>query len=70
MRVVRNNRGYRISLTDTEMLLLRRMVVMAEAAPDALDRSLCTGLRRTYSRRCGIKRDREFLRLDIDRRTN
>lgn len=68
MKVIRNSLGYRIYLTDTEMLLLRRMVDIAESAPDVLDRKLCTGLRRSYSRRCGPKRDKDFLRLDIDRR--
>lgn len=70
MKVKRVERGYTIFASDAEMEILRLMVAQAET-PDnleAIEEHMSVGMRRSYGRRCGKRRQLHFLRTDIDAR--
>lgn len=68
MKVTKQMHGYTMRLTDGEFAVLSEMVRLGETPSDVLWNRLDTASRRSYSRRCGQKLDKDFLRVDRDRR--
>lgn len=68
MKVKRVERGYTLFASDAEMEILRLMVAQAQGNLEAVEQQMSVGMRRSYGRRCGKRRQLDFLRTDIDAR--